>query len=311
MRPPRARARAGQIHRPGARAAAAGASRPVPRDRPCPAEHGVEQRDDLGEGIAAGRQAQPADPRLAQGIALRDQALQRRALGLDAVERQEGLALAGLEQQAVGVVAAAELAVVLLQPVVARREAARREGQRQAAEAPDLGGDGRGLRVDARHRVERQLDRRHPAVGAELRVLLQRVGVVDVEVRAERERFVPAARQHRQRTGVAGLDRELVLLADAAQAAQLGLAHHQRHGGQAHVLAGRAQLARNGQPVLELDLVAARADQLAQHDALHRRVGQLGVEVEQRVARPPVKQRSDAEFDAGHVHVFTHRHGRS
>jgi hypothetical protein len=52
--------------------------------------------------------------------------LQRRALGLDAVERQEGLALAGLEQQAVGVVAAAELAVVLLQPVMARREAARR-----------------------------------------------------------------------------------------------------------------------------------------------------------------------------------------
>lgn len=179
-------------------------------------------------------------------MAMPEQALQGGALRLDAVEREEVLAVAGLQEQAVGIVAAAELAVVLLQAVMPGGEAACRKRQRQSAEAPDLGRKPAGHRVDAADRIERQLYRRHPAVGAQLGVFGQRGGAVDVQVRAQGMRAPAGLAQDLQRGGVARLDRELVLLADASQGAQLGLAHHQGHGGQAHVLAGGAQLTGDG-----------------------------------------------------------------
>jgi hypothetical protein len=59
---------------------------------------------------------------------------------------------------------------------------------------------------------------------------------------------------------------ELVLFADAAQRAARPRWPAGPCVASTTVLAGRTQVARQRQPVLVLDLVAARADQLAEHD---------------------------------------------
>jgi hypothetical protein len=74
------------------------------------------------------------------------------------------LPFAGAQRHALGVVEALELAVVLVEAVVARREAARREGQRQLAEGEDLGFDaGRAAAVQGLDQLAVAFQRRQPA----------------------------------------------------------------------------------------------------------------------------------------------------
>ncbi len=115
-----------------------------------------------------------------------EQVVALRRHGLDAVDGQEVLAFAGLQGQALGVVEALELAVVLVQAVVAGGEAAGREGQRQFAERENLGFDaGRpGLCAGCSTRVRVRFERRYPALEAVAGEGGQRFLVVDVEVRA-------------------------------------------------------------------------------------------------------------------------------
>ena len=109
----------------------------------------------------------PAAPRLVEDG---DEALHAGRLRLHAVQHEEVLLVLRVEGQAVGVLDAAELAVVLREVVVARREAARRHRERQPPVGEDLGLDaGRGIGHDGRDAFARELHRRHPARRAQLR----------------------------------------------------------------------------------------------------------------------------------------------
>src|SRR5574340_1628841 len=104
-----------------------------------PADAGAENLKQLRRVRRLRRHAQHIDARGAQFVDLVDEVVHLRRLRLDAVQRQERLAFARLDRQAVGEIHALELAVVLLQVEVARREAARGERQRQAPVGEDFG----------------------------------------------------------------------------------------------------------------------------------------------------------------------------
>jgi len=111
----------------------------------------TEQLEDFGGEKRLRADAHHVDAGFAHRVEFADQVVDAGGLGLGAVQRKEGLAFAGVQGEAVGVVHAAELAVVLGQVVVAGGEAARRECQRQAAVGKYLGlhaGGTRCLHVD-------------------------------------------------------------------------------------------------------------------------------------------------------------------
>ncbi|MNT38976.1 hypothetical protein D3C72_1751910 [compost metagenome] len=183
--------------------------------------------------------------------------------------------------------------------MVARGEAARRERQRHAA--PDKGFDANAARPRRRQRGQRAAVHfhRHDAAGrAQSGQPGQRVGVVDVQVRAGDE-SPPAHAAHRAQ--VIGLDQVAVLLAGAAHPGDVGIGLHQHRRGQHHLLAGIAQHLRDLQPLRVAQFVAPRADGLAEVDAFHRGIGDRGVELQHALARPVVQQRAegDAELRGG------------
>ena len=204
-------------------------------------------------------------------------------LRLDAVEHEEGLALARGERQPVRVIEAAEPAVVLRQIVVARGEAARRERERQPPVGEHLGGHARRLlREDRGQRRTRHLERRHPAIGPQRREERERRGVVDVEVRSGDERRTVG--DHVHRAHVVRLEQEAPVGHEPAQRLEVRLRLHQHLRREHDFLAGVGEPRGRVEPVGGPILVPARADGLAQVDAIDGRCGDRLVE---RVERGP------------------------
>ena len=219
-------------------------------------------------------------------------------LRLDAVEREEGFAFARLQQQAIGVVDAAELAVVLGQIAVACREAARRKRQRHAAQRKHLGLQAlRALLLQHLQLGLRHFQRRHPAHCAQIGHPVQRRLVVQVQVRAGDERQL--AGHHLHRAHVVGFHQKLAVVDDAARHRSIAAGFHQHLRGQDGLLAGIAQHAGHVDPVGQAQLMPARADRFAQVDHVYRRLGHLLVELEHRCARPVVQQRPQGQLHAG------------
>ena len=250
-------------------------------------------------------QPQHVHPQGLQGGELLHQIADAGRLGLDAVEGEKGLALAGLQQQAVGVLDAAESAVVLGQVVVPCSEAARREGQRHAAEREHLGLQAggalpqQGLQLGAGH-----FEGRHPAYGTQVGHPLQRGRVVEVEMRPGHERALPE-RGRPHGAHVVGLHQELVPFGDAVHGGCIAAGLDQHLGGEHHLLAGFAQLRGHFEPVSEAQLVAARAHGFAQVDDVHRCVGHAPVERDHGLARPVVEQGAQRQLHAaGLAHVL-------
>jgi hypothetical protein len=107
---------------------------------------------------------------------------------LDAVQRQERLIFARVQRDAVGIIGADELTLILRPAMGARSEAASGKCQRQASVRKHLYLQiGRPGRCKRGHDREWQLDRRNPALGATSRHQLQRCFVVNVEMRASHE----------------------------------------------------------------------------------------------------------------------------
>ena len=127
-------------------------------------------------------------------------------LGLDAVERQEGEAVLGRDDQSIRVIAAAELAVVLAQIAVIGGETARGIGQRQPPEGEQLAFDPVRARLDQRGGgLAAQFDRQHPAFESAFGEKGQGALVVEID-------RVPGdegpAFEKIERGEVAGLDQE-------------------------------------------------------------------------------------------------------
>jgi hypothetical protein len=211
--------------------------------------------------------------------------------GLDSVQGEEALVFARLDQHALGVVEALELAVVFVQVVVARREAAGREGERNFAEGEDFGLNGSRLApVQDTDEFAGRFERRHPAHRALAGVEGQRRFVVNVEVRSadEGNPFVLGDLDGAQ---IVRLDCALGFLEQAAQGLEVALRFEKCLCREDDVLAGVAQVARQAEPVLRAQLLAARANDFAEVNAVD--VGVLrhfGIELEDFGFRPEEKQ---------------------
>jgi hypothetical protein len=131
-----------------------------------PVPGGVESGDDRCHGLRLRADAQHLDAHLEQFRHLWQQIVGLCGHRLDAVDGQKWLSFARAQGHPLGMVETLELAVVLVEAVVARREAARREGQRQLAENEDLGFDaGRAAAV------QRLDQRRSPSSGGTQRCM--------------------------------------------------------------------------------------------------------------------------------------------
>ena len=188
-------------------------------------------------------------------------------------------------------VKALELAVVLVQAVVARSEAARREGQRQLAEGEYLGfHSSRPAAVQGLDHTAGNLQRRNPALGALRGKESQGLFVVDVQVRPGDEAEAMVAGDL-DRPEVVGLDHAAGIGDEAAQGFQVALGLEQGLGREHHFLAGLAQILCQSDPVRSAQLLTARANRLAQIDAVDRRMLRcLGVELHHLGFRPKEQQ---------------------
>ncbi len=232
------------------------------------------------------------------------------ALHRDAVDAQERAALAGGQRHAVGMVDAAEAALVLGHVQRARGEAARRVRQRQPAPGGHFqfrhraaGGD-EGLLEFADQRAP-LLDAGHPAAHAVLGQHRQRAMVVDVERRSGHERpaLLPAQLHRGQ---VVGLYPEAAVRHLAVKHAQFRLGLDQRQRRQHDLLAGSGQLLGERQPVGGAQFAALAAHGLAQVDHVQRPVDRLAIERQRALARPEVLQRAKADL---HRRSFNARRG--
>ena len=195
-----------------------------------------------------------------------------RRLRLRAVQDQELLGLARLQDQPVRVIHAAEAAVVLGQVAVPRGEASRRESQGHAPIGKHFGlQPGRPALLQRRQVVALHLQRDHPAGGAELGHPFQGGQVVQVQVRPGHEGRL--AREPVHGTHVVGFDQVLAIGRDLVHAGHVAAGLQQHLGRQHHFLAGLAQPPGDLQPVGQAQLVAARADGLAEVDHIGRRRG--------------------------------------
>jgi hypothetical protein len=198
-------------------------------------------------------------------------------------------------------VEALELAVVLVQAVVPRREAARREGQRQLAEGEDLGFHaGRTRPVQGLDHAAGDFQRRQPAPGALRGEEGQRVLVVDVEVRPGDDAQALVLR-HLDRTEVVGLDQAAGIGHQPAHGLEVAFRFEQGLGGEHDFLAGFAQVLRQADPVRGAQLLAARADRLAQVDAVDRgMLSRAGVELHDLGLGPEEQQGAERDLHQRH-----------
>ena len=266
--------------------------------------HGVKQGHDLARVLRLGADARHGHAHALHARQFVDQVVHAGRLRLDAVEHEELLALAGLEHQAVGVVQAAELAVVLGQVALARGKATRRKRQRHAAIGKHLGLQVLRAVLDQGGEVfVLHLQRCHPARGAQLGQPLQRGLVVNVQVQATHKRAL--ARQALHSTHVVGLDEVIGVGRHLVHGADFHARFEQHLGGQHGLLASRAHQVGDVEPVREAQLLAARAHGFTQVDDVHRRRRHGLVEVEIGLARPVVLRRTQRELD--HVRHFQGR----
>jgi hypothetical protein len=127
--------------------------------------------------------------------------------------------------------------------------------------------------------------------------------VVDVEMRPGNEGCVRAAGSDVHRTEVVRFEQAAGDFADfvsqAPQRLEVAFRLEQRLRRNDDLLAGGAQVAHQPQPVGRANLLATRADHLADVEDVDRRIlRHLGIEIEDFVLRPEVEQRSERQFHA-------------
>ncbi len=219
-----------------------------------------------------------------------------RALHLDAVDPQELPSLARRQRQPVGMLDAAEAALVLRHVQRARGEAARRVRQRQPAPGDDfqfrhVAATGQQPLAQFGDELAALLDAGHPAPQAVLEQHRQGAVVVDVQAGAGDEgQAALAAKLHGGQ--VVGFDQETAVLEHARHRIELGLGLDQGQARQHDLLAGRGQLDREGDPVAGAQFAPLAAHGFAQVDDVDRPGIRLPVEGERGVARPEVRQRA-------------------
>src|SRR5512143_2778402 len=141
------------------------------------------------------------------------------------------LPLLRVEQQAVAEIAAAQLAVVLGQSVVAGGKAARGEGERHAAEGKELGLQASGANsVHGGMRFAAHLHRCGPTLSTEVAEQCERFTVVGIEMWAGNKRYMLFGQQP-YRTHVVGLHTEAAVVDDVTQSEQLRLRLDERECG--------------------------------------------------------------------------------
>ena len=186
-------------------------------------------------------------------------------------------------------VEAFELAVVLVQVVVASREAAGGKSERNLAEGEDLRFDaGWTAGVQGFNHRSRAFERRYPALEAEAGERSQRRFVVDVEMRARDE--IMAAHEV-DRTEIVGFKHAARVIDQAAQRLEIAFRFKQSLGGDDDLFAGIGQVARQANPVGCAQLLAARADDFADVDDVEGRVFRhFGVELHNLGLGPEIEQ---------------------
>ena len=266
-----------------------------------PVTHRGELADHLPHAFAARAQAQRIDAAGGQRRIVGQQVADLGGHGLDAVEGEQWLRLLAEQRDALRVVLAAELAVVLGPVLRPRGEAARRVGQRQMAVGEQLHFGPRDLQgIELLQAVLQQaagaLHRRHPALQAALQQLAQGMRVVQVERRPGDEGQAALGEQL-HRAHVVGLHQQLAVVAQAAQAGQLGGRLDQRQAGQHQLGAGAfAQFAGQAEPVVQRQRTPFGADRFPQVDDVERLGSHLGVEIQQLAAAPVEQHGSQTQF---------------
>ena len=262
------------------------------------------QADDFCHVLKLRREAEDADAEGGDVGVVREQALAAVRHGLDAVDGEEGGFFAGVHAHAVRVFEAAELAVVFVEVVVARGEAARGVGERDFAPGKEFGFAGVGAGGEQGGEfVAAEFGGRLPAVGAEAADKGKGVFVVEVEATACDEGVAVVARQF-DRAHVVGFDGIALLFGDFAQAFEVALAFEQGLAGEQDFFAGCGEVVGNGEPVGEAQFVAARADGFAEVDDVGVGVGDAVVPGEDGLFRPVVLDGSEGEFEAHDVSLL-------
>ena len=265
---------------------------------------GAERGDDLVHAFRLRGQAHRVDAELAHVRQCVGEVEHAVRLRLDSVQHEKRLAFARGEREPVRVVEAEEPAIVLRQVVMPRGEAASGECERQPSVREYLGGEAcRLLREDRRKRRARHLERRHPAVRPQRREECERLRVVDVEVRAGDERRMAGDRVHGAH--VVRLKQEAPVGNEPAQRPQVRLRLHQHLRGEDDFLPGIGKPRGRVEPIGGPIFVPARADRLAQINAVDGRGGDRIVERVELGLRPVVENGSQRQLHGG-----PYRHGR-
>ena len=202
----------------------------MPRWRPGRAGLGgcVEGGDDFVHVLRLRAEADDVDTHGEQLRHFVQQVVALRRHGLDAVDAQEILALARFQRQAGRVIQTLELAVVLVQVVVAGGETAGREGERQFAEDEELGLDA--SRLAAMQGFDQRagrFQRRYPAFQAEAGEGGEGRFVVDIQVRAGDE-ILAADQIHRAK--IVGFELAAGFIDQSAQSLQVAFRFEQGLG---------------------------------------------------------------------------------
>jgi len=122
----------------------------------------------------------------------------------------------------------------------------------------------------------------------------ERVRVVDVEMRAGHP--AGGAAEEPRRAPVVRLDAETAVRDGAAHQLEVAFRLGERLRRQHDFLARRLELGADREPVVEPDLVAARAHHFAEIHDVGRARRDLAIELEHRGARPVVEERSEGEL---------------
>jgi hypothetical protein len=105
--------------------------------------------------------------------------------------------------------------------------------------------------------------------------------------------------RHLYRAEVVGLDQPAGIAHQAAHGLEVAFGFEQGLGGEHHFLAGGAQVLRQADPVGGAQLLAARADRLAEVDAIDRRMlRRLGVELHDLGLGPEEQQGAERDLHA-------------
>jgi|GEM_PF-5239451 len=155
--------------------------------------------------------------------------------GLHTVQRQEGLAVQRLDRQTVRLLAADEKAVVLDLALGTGMGAARRDGERHAAEGEDLEIDIGAVGNDPLDRGEGQFRRQANGSGAPARQQPRGRRIVDVDQRSD---IVRLAVQQPEGRKVVGLDQVIALLDQFPHLPAFPLQRDERQRREHHGLAG-------------------------------------------------------------------------